>query len=205
MGQLHIHVAQTDKGAENVEHIMDASKIGSLTTFLAVWGAILSSITFGWTLFRDLRDKAKFHLNIKVRRIGVGANGMGFAVSPSMAVNGASQELHLVVRVVNVGRRPMLWEGWGGKYFTPQLGKTGFFIVGENLPKMLAEHESHSETTVLEEGWIDNVKTLFVWNASGKHWKLSGRKMEQLRSEAKKALAENTPQATDESETGGVL
>ena len=182
---------------ENVEHIMDASKINNLTTFLAVWGAILSSITFGWTLFRDLRDKAKFQVNIKVRRIGVGPTGMGFAVSPSMAVDGVSQELYLVVRVVNVGRRPMLWEGWGGKYFQPQHGKTGFFIVGENLPKMLAEHESHSEKTVLENAWIENVKTLYVWNASGRHWKLSRHNMNQLRTEVKKALAEKASPAAD--------
>jgi hypothetical protein len=138
---------------------MDADKGLTLTSVLAFYGAILSSITFGWTLFRDLRDRAKLKVIVKVRRIGVGLNGMGFAVAPNMAVEGASQELYLVVRVVNVGRRPMLWEGWGGKYLIPQNGKSGFFIVGESLPKMLNEHESHAERTTLADANIENVST----------------------------------------------
>ena len=41
-----------------------------LTQFLAVWGAILSSITFGWSLYRDLRDRAKIKVSAELRRIG---------------------------------------------------------------------------------------------------------------------------------------
>jgi hypothetical protein len=33
-----------------------------LTSVLAIWGAILSSITFGWNLFRDLRDRPRIKL-----------------------------------------------------------------------------------------------------------------------------------------------
>jgi hypothetical protein len=185
---------------------MDTDKGLSLTSLLAAYGATLSSITFGWTLFRDLRDRASLKVIVRVRRIGVGLNGMGFAVSPSVAVAGASQELYLVVRVVNVGRRPMLWEGWGGKYIKPQHGKSSFFIVGANLPKMLNERESHSERTTLSDANITNVETFYVWDASGKHWQLSRKQMKSLRAEAAEATKENnSPSADDEWQPGETL
>ena len=62
-----------------------------------------------------------------------------------------------MIRVANVGRTPMMWEGWSGNYITPQYGKSSFFIVGENLPKMLNEHESHAERATLADANIENV------------------------------------------------
>lgn len=167
---------------------MDADKGLSLTSLLATYGAIVSSVTLGWTLYRDLRDRAKLKVQVRVRRIGVGPTGAGFAVSPGLAVDGASQQLYLVIRVVNFGRRQMLWEGWGGKYTKPSHGKTSFFIVGEALPKMLQERESHAEKTTLEEGFLENIETFYVWDASGQQWKMSGREMRKLKEEAGKAL-----------------
>ena len=41
-----------------------------MTRFLAVLGAILASITFGWTLYRDLRDRAKIRISARLRLIG---------------------------------------------------------------------------------------------------------------------------------------
>ncbi len=169
-----------------------------MTLFLAIWGAFLSSVTFGWNLFRDLRDRAKLKVQIRVRRIGVGLNGKGFAVSPDLPIAGASTELYLVVRVVNVGRRPMQWEGWGGEYYEKSHGRNGFNIVGEDLPKMLAERESHSEHTLLESDWLPKVKKLFIWDASGKSWKLSRWKMHELKIEAETALRENAEKHTAE-------
>ncbi|MGD0628270.1 MAG: hypothetical protein ABR987_02900 [Terracidiphilus sp.] len=169
-----------------------------MTLFLAIWGAFLSSVTFGWNLFRDLRDRAKLKLRIRVRRIGVGQNGKGYAISPDLPIAGASSELYLVARAVNIGRRPMQWEGWGGEYYEERNGRKGFVIVGEDLPKMLAERESHSERTLLEGGWLPNVKRLFIWDASGKSWKLSLWQMHKLRTEAEKALRENTAQPSTE-------
>lgn len=151
----------------------------------------MSSVTFGWNLMRDVRDRAKLKVFIKVRRVGVGPSGMGFAVAPDLPVAGASPELYLVMRVVNVGRRPMLWEGWGGRFSKPVNDRTGFTIIGEHLPKMLNERETHSEKTVLSTDWLANVDRIFMWDASGKHWGLSRRALNKLKAEAGRAAIEN--------------
>jgi hypothetical protein len=50
--------------------MMDIGKGDGLTAFLAVWGAILSSITFGWTLCKDLRDRPKIRITARLRIMG---------------------------------------------------------------------------------------------------------------------------------------
>jgi hypothetical protein len=121
--------------------------LGSLTEFLAAYGALLASVGFGWNLYRDLLDRAKLQVSVNVRRIGRGADGKFFAVKPDLRVERASEQLYVVMSVVNVGRRPVLWQGWGGKYHKPVDGSNALFIVGRDLPKMLQEGESHSEFT----------------------------------------------------------
>ena len=86
------------------------------TTFLAFWGAILSSVTFGWNLYRDLTDRARLKLTAHVRKIGFGTNGAMFAASPDSAVSPPTDELYVVMSVVNIGRRQVQWQGWGGNY-----------------------------------------------------------------------------------------
>ena len=45
---------------------------GSLTEFLAAYGALLASIGFGWNLYRDLLDRARLQVSVNVRRIATG-------------------------------------------------------------------------------------------------------------------------------------
>ena len=161
----------------------------NLTQFLAAWGAILSTFGLGWTLYRDLLDRAKLQISAKVRRIARGAYGMYFAVAPNLPVQ-ASEKLFVVMSVVNVGRRPVMWQGWGGKYHKREAEGTAFFIVGQNLPKMLQEGESHSEMTELEDNLKpanDNVKKMYVWDPAGKEWALSRKQLKKLKEEARAA------------------
>ena len=95
-----------------------------------------------------LRDRGKLQISARVRRIGRSDDGRYYAVAPHVKVP-ASEQLFVVMSVVNVGRRPVLWEGWGGKYHKREAEGTGFYIVAQNLPKMLHEGESHSEMTAL--------------------------------------------------------
>lgn len=158
-----------------------------ITEFLATYAAILSSIGLGWTLYRDLLDRAKLQVSVRVRRIAVGADGKSFAVKPDLPVEGASQQLFVVMTVVNVGRRPVLWKGWGGRFHKTVNGRDHFSVVGRDLPKMLQEGETHSEFTALEDDLRpanDNVKKIFMWDASGREWKLSRRQLRELKREA---------------------
>lgn len=158
-----------------------------LTEVLAAYGAILSSIGFGWNLYRDLLDRAKLQVSASVRRIVRGADGKYFTAKPDLNIAGATEQLFVVMDVVNIGRRPVLWQGWGGKYHKREDGKTGFSIIGRDLPKMLHEGETHSEFTQLEANLKpahDNVKSLFMWDPSGKNWKLPRRELKKLKKEA---------------------
>lgn len=164
---------------------MSADKTTDMTLVLAAYGAILSSVIFGWNLLRDLSDRAKLKLELSIRKITKVTDGKFYAALPSMALEPVTEHLYLVLSVVNVGRRPMLWEGWGGKYFEPVNGDTGFTILGQNLPKMLNEREGHREFTELDHGLMPNLKTLFMWDASGKKWNVGWWTLRKLRREAK--------------------
>jgi len=87
----------------------------SLTKFLATWGAILGTFGLGWSLYRDLLDRVKLQISATVRRIGISPDGRYYAIAPNVRL-AASEKLFVVMTVVNVGRRPVLWEGWGGDH-----------------------------------------------------------------------------------------
>src|SRR5437764_12787823 len=120
-----------------------------LTRFLALWGALLSTFAMGWNLYRDWLDRAKLQLSAQVRRLSMSEDGQMFAVKHDIPVP-ATEQLYIMTTVVNVGRRPVVWKGWGGRYHKKQNEKSGFTIIGRNLPKMLQEGESHSEFSELD-------------------------------------------------------
>lgn len=168
---------------------MQAASPDYLTKFLAAWGATLATFGLGWTLYRDLLDRAKLQVSVSVRRIAVGPEGTLLAVAPDVKVK-ATEELFVVMNVVNVGRRPAMWQGWGGKYHRPEVEANAFFIPGKNLPKMLGEGESHSEFAKLKANlWPpgDNVRRLYIWDPAGREWALSRKQLRQLKKEAREA------------------
>lgn len=162
-----------------------------LTKFLAVWGAILSSITFGWSLYRDLRDRAKIKLSAELRRIVQRADGAFFTSDPDLPIQGASEKLFIVVSVVNVGRRPMRWKGLGGKYRRAVNGRDGFLISARYLPKNLQEQEQHDEFFDFEPPFDQDlasgqVKRLYIWDVAGRKWSVSRGDLKKLVADAKK-------------------
>jgi hypothetical protein len=163
----------------------------SVTTLLAVYGALLSSITLGWNLYRDLHDRARLRVVARLARIAPADTGTGqlFAVAPHLPVANATEQVFVFVDVTNVGRRPVRWDGWGGKYYTPKNGKKSFIILPIQLPKMLHEGESHTEFTPELVAGIDNVKRIFIWDAAGKKWKLPRRELTKLKTAVQKHLA----------------
>jgi len=155
-----------------------------LTKFLALWGAILSTFTLGWNFYRELLDRPKLRVTAGLKRFAKGADGRDFAVKHNLPVEGASNQIFLVVTAANVGRRPVMVKGWGGEWHSPVKGKKGFTVIGRDLPKMLKEGEYHFEYTDELRALSENVKTLYVWDSSGKAWKLPRRELEKLKQEA---------------------
>lgn len=166
-----------------------------LTKFLAVWGAILSSITFGWSLYRDLRDRAKIRISAELRRIGRrDGDGAFFTSAPDVPVQGASEKLFVVVSVVNVGRRPMRWKGLGGTYRHAVGKRKGFLVSARALPRTLQEQEQHDEFFDFEEPYDHQlangeVKRLYIWDVADREWNVPRGDMKKLVVEAKKQLA----------------
>jgi hypothetical protein len=158
-----------------------------LTKFLATWGAIVASVGLGWNIYRDAVDRAKLQLSARIRRMGFSTTGQPFFVAPDVKVQ-ASEELYLVMSVVNIGSRPVVWQGWGGKYYKPQEDGNAFFFFGRNLPKMLQEGESHAEWgpfTAKLASDLENTRKIYVWAAGGKEWALSRKQLKELKEEAR--------------------
>jgi hypothetical protein len=166
-----------------------------LTKFLAVWGAILSSITFGWSLYRDLRDRAKIMLSAELRRLGRReGDGAFFTSAPDLPVQGASEKLFVVVSVVNVGRRPMRWKGLGGKYRHAVNEKKGFVVSAHHLPRSLEEQEQHDEFFEFEPPFDQDlangqIKRLYIWDVAGREWSVPRSDLKKLVADAKKHTA----------------
>ena len=142
----------------------------SLTTGLAIYAAILSSILLGWNLYRELHDRARVKISISLMRISTGADGRQSAVSPHLPTENASADVHVVVKIRNVGRRPVLLQGWGGEWKIPENGKDKFVVISQGLPRMLKGHESHQEFTPDLSVVSPNIKALFAWDSSEKNW-----------------------------------
>jgi len=168
-----------------VHNDMKTDNSNDLTAVLAFWGAMLSSITFGWTLYRDLRDRAKIKVTAQIRRIGQReGDSQWYAAEPSMNIHGLGDELYVVVTVTNVGRRRMNWKGWGGTYRTPVNGRNTFLVSARYLPKILEEQEQHVEFTGVDEQIsTGNLKAISIWDGVGRRWHVSRRDMKKLRAD----------------------
>jgi len=66
--------------------------------FLALWGAILSTIAITWNIFRDVNDKGKLKIDAMIGKM----------------VPDHTDKDYLVITITNIGRRPVLVKGWGG-------------------------------------------------------------------------------------------
>jgi hypothetical protein len=156
----------------------------SLTTGLAIYAAILSSIAVGWNIYRELHDRARIKVSISLMRIATGADGRQFAVAPHLPAENISADVHVVVKMTNVGRRPVLLQGWGGEWKIAENGKDKFVVISQGLPRMLKGHESHQEFTPDLSLVSPNIKALFVWDSSGKNWYVSNSELQKTEEQA---------------------
>lgn len=168
-----------------------------LRDFIALYAAIVSSVVFGWNLYRDLQNKARLKVDMHIRSIVQSPDGKWYQVSPDLPVVGASEQLFLVANVTNIGRRPIKWTGWGGKYHKRHKGKKGFVIQPTSIPIMLPEGETFSELTPDLAAVSDDVERLFVWDATGKYWYLSRRALKKLKEERRRFAVQPGEQKTE--------
>ena len=89
--------------------------------FLALWGAILSTIAITWNIFRDVNDKGKLKIDAMIGKM----------------VPDHTDKDYLVITITNIGRRPVLVKGWGGMKKKNVKGARGMYIIPHGLPRML--------------------------------------------------------------------
>ena len=161
----------------------------SLTTILAIYAAIVSSICLGWNLYRELSDRARVNISVSLMRIATGADGRQVAVAPHLTTENASADVHVVVKMTNAGRRPVLLQGWGGEWKIPENGKDKFVVISQGLPRMLKGHESHQEFTPDLSVVSPNIKALYAWDSSGKNWHVSDKELREAVEQACKLVS----------------
>ena len=182
-------VASELSEGDNGDHPMNADTGFTLTSLLATYGAILSSITLGWTLYRDLRDRRRVRFNVEIRKLGVRSDGAMFSIAPSSNIEGTTEEVFFVFSMVNVGRRPVRLKTIFTQYKKPVEGKAGLVFSARDLPKTLDEHEAHDEYCEFDKRFLsENVKAISVSDVAGKEWKLSRRQLKKLREDGSKYL-----------------
>jgi hypothetical protein len=138
--------------------------VDSLTTFLALWGAVVSTIAIGWHIWRDLLDRGKLRVICYVGQV-VGGPG-----PPDPTPK-------LVYNVTNTGRRPILVTHIGGAF-----AKDRHFMVPmrDQMPRMLQPGEYlleySKDLSVLDE----KPTALWAIDSLGKHWKVPRKQLQYL-------------------------
>jgi|ERR1035437_6232216 hypothetical protein len=156
----------------------------SLTTILAIYAAIISSILLGWNLYRELHDRARVKISISLMRIETGIDGRQFAFAFHLPTEDA--DVHVVVKITNAGRSPVMLQGWGGEWKIPEKGKDKFVVISQGLPRILNGHESHQEFTPDLSVVSPNIKALFAWDSSGRNWYVSDSELRKTVEQARK-------------------
>ena len=134
----------------------------SITTIIALYGAILSSIVFFWNLYRDLTDKGDVQVLCYI----------GKFVRQDRVID---DRRHLVFKLTNVGRRPINITTIGGTTKEDQ-----FVIPFRELPKMLEPKEETlrfwPDLSILNDNLID----IWALDSLGKKYKLKRKALKEL-------------------------
>ncbi len=135
----------------------------SLTIVLAVWGAIVSTVSIVWLIRRDLLDRGQLRVICYVGEIVGGPNPTGVSTP------------RLVYNVTNRGRRPILVTHIGGAVAKDR----HFMVPNAPVPKMLQPGEYFlglSDLSILDE----EPTALWAIDSFGKHWKVPRKQLQYL-------------------------
>lgn len=142
-----------------------------ITELLALLGVCLSILAITWNILRDINDKGKLQLKVMIGKL----------------YPDHTDKRYLVVIITNIGRRPLLVQGWGGVEKKKVKGKQKFcFIIPYGLPRMLKEGECWTERTEDLSILSANLRRICVWDSTGKYWNVSRKDTRRLIESEKK-------------------
>lgn len=147
-----------------------SSTLWTPTGWLALWGAVIGTVSLVWNIRRDVLQRARLKVTITASPVLV--NGTPLAHE------------YLVYTIVNMGHRPVTVIDVGGQVGRGKAATTIAFgydpLIG-TLPKKL----NHSETCQIGCAGVeilnDDLAVLWVTDSSGRRWRVSRRNMRALR------------------------
>jgi hypothetical protein len=148
----------------------------NITTFLAVWGALLSTFAIGWNVYRDFSEKGRLKVDCYI----------GKSISD---LEGISKQDYLIWSITNVGNRSVIISNIGGAFTD-----CDFMLNTRNrMPHKLNSGEYIIEYSPDLSILTKNIKELFVIDTIGKKYKASNKRLKQaIQSAKKKVGAKNT-------------
>ena len=141
-----------------------------MTTFLAIWGAVVSTIAILWNIRRDLSDRGKVRV---LCYLGVLRGGDG----------PPDPRTHLVYHVTNVGRRAVVVTHIGGA-----LAKDRHFMVNTRgpMPRTLQPGEYFLEYSQDLSVLDDQPQALWAIDSIGNYWRISKKALRRLLTDYRK-------------------
>jgi hypothetical protein len=146
-----------------------------VTTFLAIWGAILSSFAVGWNIYRDFSDKGRLKVDCYV----------GKHIVPGI---GVVQDNILVWTITNVGKRPVILAHVGGAFRKEEFILTTKTILPHKIEPGEYILENTNDLKILEEDVIE----LFAIDTIGNKYNAPNKRLKQALKSAKDKVKKNT-------------
>jgi hypothetical protein len=134
-----------------------------MTTFLAIWGAVVATIAIVWNIRRDLVDRGKLKVVCYIGQI------VGSGVGPTDPTR------RLVYNVTNIGRRSVIVTHIGGKL----TADTNFMVPNAKVPRTLQPGEYFNEYCDLSV-LHDKPQELWALDSLGKYWKIPRKQLRNL-------------------------
>jgi hypothetical protein len=138
--------------------------MATLTTILAVWGAIVSTSVALWNIRRDLLDRGRLHILCYI--------GVTRGLSPDEDAG-----RRLVYHVTNTGRRPIVVTHLGGAFTK---GEHFMVPTAVPLPRMLQPGEYLVEYTQDLSMLERSPQALWAIDSLQRYWKIPRRHLWQL-------------------------
>lgn len=156
----------------------------TITFWIAVWGAVLGTASFGWNIYRAVTDRGELRVQCHIGR---------FPVAP-FAILGEERPVssQLAYNITNVGRKPIYVSHFGGVYAD---GASIEVVPRAPLPKELKPGETISERAEDPVKMLlgRRVRLLAAWDTTGRAHRVSRRNLRQVVAQAQR-LQDGTDQ-----------
>ncbi|TAN40727.1 MAG: hypothetical protein EPN22_17050 [Nitrospirae bacterium] len=138
----------------------------TITTILAIWGAVVSSFAVGWQFFRDIIQRGRLRVSCYIGEL-IGDPG------------GIDPTDYLVYNVTNIGKEPVMLTHIGG-----EMKEKDFMVkTRQPLPRMLQPGEYTLEFTHDLSVLGPELKRLTAIDSIGRVWKVPKKQVKKLKAD----------------------